>query len=192
MEIMIDRPTKTPFPAPADDGWPAAAARVERYLRAHGLTSPRQLQRLTAEIMGVARARARPGVEPVTLAMETMEAGLAAWLAPLLPARPVKSSRQLAHGRAALAMGEVPARWPEYFLRGGAVPAELQRVLRDADLARTPEIRFSNMAPRPQLASGRTSAAAKWQLSARWPFVRIVTGLVILLTVLGPAVASGS
>ena len=183
MEIMNDRSTKTSCSAPAADGWPAAAVRVERYLRAHGLTSPRQLQRLTAEIIGVARARARPGVEPVTLAMQTMEAGLTAWLAPLLPARPVKASRQLAHGRAALAMGEVPARWPEYFLRGGAVPAELQRVLRDADQARAPEIRFSNMAPRTQLASSRTSAATKWQLSARWPFVRIVTD---------PAVANGS
>lgn len=175
----------------ADAAWAAAAERIERYLRAHRLASPGQVARLAADLVGLARARSRPGVAPMTLAMETMDDCLSAWFARLLPAGAPGDARLHVRGRVALAMGQVPARWPEYFLRGSAVPVELVRVMREADLGRAPEIRFSNMAPRPVAAPAAASSRLRWQLSYRWPFLRIVTGWMVVLSLLGATLAAG-
>ena len=175
----------------ADAQWAAAAERVACYLRAHRLASPGQVARLTADIIGIARARSRPGVEPMTIAMETMDAGMSAWFARLLPAGEPGDAHLHVRGRVALALGEVPARWPGYFMRESAVPVELVRVMREADLGRSPEIKFSNMAPRPIAEPAAAGSRLRWQLSYRWPFLRIVTGLMVVLSLLGATLASG-
>lgn len=180
-----------PPPIESDAAWSAATERIERYLRAHRLASSAQISRLAAEIVGMARVNQRPGVDPVTLAMETVDAGMSAWFARLLPAGEPGDAHLHVRGRVALAMGEVPVRWPEYFLRESAVPVELVRAMREADLGRSPEIKFSNMAPRPVAAPATATSRLRWQLSYRWPFLRIVTGLMVVLSLLGATLASG-
>ena len=169
----------------ADARWAAAADRVGRYLRAHRLASPAQIAGLTADIIGIARARARPGDEPMRLAMETMHAGLGAWFAQLLPAGEPGAADLHVRGRVALALGEVPARWPGYFMRDRSVPVELVRVMREADLGRAPAIKFSNMAPRPIAAPAATGSRRRWQWSYLWPFGRMVSGLAVVLARIG-------
>lgn len=175
----------------ADARWAAAAERVGRYLRAHRLASPGQVARLTADIIGIARARARPGVEPMTLAMETMDACLGAWFARLLPAGEPGDPHLQVRGRVALAQGDVAARWPGHFMRESALPVELVRVMRETDLGRAPEIKFSNMAPRRVAAPAAAGSRLRWQWSYRWPFLRIVTGLVVVLSLLGATLGPG-
>ena len=173
-----------------DAAWAAAAERVARYLRAHRLASPGQVARLTADVIAIARARSRPGAGPMTLAMETLDAGMRAWFAQLLPAGEAGAAPLLARGRVALAMGEVPARWPGYFMGGQAVPVELVRVMREADLGRAPEIKFCNMAPRMIVEPATAAGRLKWQWSYRWPFLRIVTSLMVVLSLLGATLAA--
>ncbi len=175
----------------ADAGWSAAAERVAGYLRAHRLASPGQVARLTADIIAIARTRARPGAEPMTLAMETMDSCMKAWFAQLLPADGTAEAQLLARGRVALAMGEVPARWPGYFMSGHALPVELVRVMGEAELGRAPEIKFSNMAPRLIVEPTAVTGRLKWQLSYRWPFLRMVTGLMVVLSLLGATLGAG-
>lgn len=171
--------------------WSAATERVAAYLRAHRLTSAGQVARLTADIIAIARTRARPGAEPMTLAMETVEAGLRSWFAQLLPAAGAESAPLLARGRVALGLGNVPARWPNYFMSGQAAPMELVRQMREGDPVAAPAVKFSNMAPRlfatPEVAGGRL----RWQWSYRWPFLRIVTGVAVVLSLLGATLAAG-
>ena len=175
----------------ADARWAAAAERVERYLRAHRLASPGQIARLTADIIGIARARARADAEPMALAMETMDACLGAWFARLLPTGEPGDADLRVRGRVALALGDVAARWPGYFMRESALPVELVRVMRETDLGRAPEIKFSNMAPRPAAGPGAAGSRLRWQWSYRWPFLRIVTGLMVVLSLLGAALGPG-
>lgn len=172
--------------------WSAAAERVAGYLRAHRLASPGQIARLTADIIAIARTRSRPGVEPMALAMQTLESCLEAWFGQLLPADERSDTSLLARGRVGLAMGEVAQRWPELFLGGHGVPVELQQVMREADLGHAPQIKFSNMAPRTRLTSAAAGNRVRWQLSYRWPFVRIVTGLMVVLLLLGATWTAGS
>jgi hypothetical protein len=190
MEAVNAQPIMLP-PVRSEAAWSAAAERVERYLRALRLAGPKQVSRLAADIVGIAQAKQRPGVDPVTMAMETMDACMGAWFARLLPAGEAGGAQLLTRGRLALIMGEVPARGPAYFLRESAVPAELVRVMREADLGRAPEIRFSNMAPRPVAAPAAAISRLRWQLSYRWPFLRIVTGWMVVLSLLGATLAAG-
>jgi hypothetical protein len=177
----------------ADAGWSAATERVACYLRAHRLASPGQVTRLTADIIAIAQAQAqaRPGAEPMTLAMETMDSCMKAWFAQLLPADEMGETQLLARGRVALAMGGVPARWPDCFMSSQSLPVELVRVMREAELGRAPEIKFSNMAPRLIVESVTATSRLKWQLSYRWPFLRIVTGLMVVLSLFGATLAAG-
>ncbi|MEO6874712.1 MAG: hypothetical protein ABI222_07810 [Opitutaceae bacterium] len=181
--------------AQIDSAWAAAAERVASYLRAHRLTNHAQLSRLTSDIIGIARARQQPGEDPLVVAMATVEAGMASWFALLMSDAGATDAQRLNRGRLALAMGEVPSRWPEHFLREGAVPAELLQVMGEADLGRSPEIKFSNMAPRRSFAPGSADVTArpKWQVSIsyRWPFVRVVMSLALVLTLAGATLAAG-
>ena len=169
----------------ADARWAAAAARVERYLRAHRLASHGQVARLTADIIAIARARTQPGEEPLSLAMETMHSCLDAWFARLLPAGGPGDADLHVRGRVALAQADVTARWPAYFLRESALPVELVRVMREADLGRAPAIRFSNMAPRPAAETATAGSGRSWQWSYRWPYERLVAGLTAVLSRIG-------
>jgi hypothetical protein len=191
LEIMNAAPAILPS-VETEAAWSAAADRVERYLRAHGLASPAQIARLTADIIAIARTRTRPDAHPMTLAMETLDESLRAWFAQLLPAGEAGDATLLARGRVALALGEVPARWPNYFMAGGrAVPVELVRAMREADLGRAPEIKFSNMAPRLIAQPSAVLGRLRWQWSYRWPFLRIVTSVMVVLSLLGATLSAG-
>lgn len=180
----------TSFPPPETDlAWTAATERVKSYLRAHGVTGSRQVSRLAADVIGIAQARHRPGVDPTALAMETLEACMTAWLARLLPADDASQPNLLTRGRVALTLGEVPARWPEYFLRDGATPAELVRVMRETGVARAPEIRLSHMAP-PKLAAN-PAAWVWWQAPYRWPLQRLAMAWRMVAALIGAAFTGG-
>ena len=178
-------------PVEAETEWSAAAERVSQYLRAHRLASPGQVARLTADIIAIARSRSRRGVAPMTLAMETLDSCMHAWFAQLLPAGEPGDAHLHVRGRMALALGEVPERWPGYFMNGHAAPAELVTAMRDADLGRAPEIKLSNMAPRLIAAPSASGSRLRWQWSYRWPFLRIVTGLMVVLSLFGATLSAG-
>ncbi len=180
-----------PPPDPSEAAWSAAAERVERYLRAHRFTGSRHVSRLTADIIAIARARHRPGADPMATAMETVDACMGAWFARLLGAGEPGDASVLARGRVALTMGGVPARWAEYFLRESAVPTELVRVMREADLGRQPAVRLGHMAPPPPVKSAMPAGWLRLQVSYRWPFVRVVTGLVMAISLIGTVWAAG-
>lgn len=185
-------------PSETAAAWSAAAARVERYLQAHRVASPGQVSRLTADVIAIARARRQPGVDPTVVAMqpgvdptvvamETLEACMSAWFARLLPADDTQLTHVLQRGRVALAVGEVSARWPEHFLRDGAVPAELVRVMRAAELGRGPAIRLSHMVVPQPVTSARSQGEA-WYL---WPFTRGAAVVQRVISVVGSAFAGG-
>jgi len=175
----------------ADAAWSAAADRIARYLRAHRLGNARQVSRLTADIIAIARTRVRPGAEPMALAMETLDAGMVAWFAQVLPAGEAGHAPLLTRGRVALVMGEVPARWPGHFMSGQTVPAELSGFMREADPGRAPEIKFTNMAPRLIAEAAPPGSRLRWQWSYRWPFLRIVSGLMMVVSLWGAAMSAG-
>jgi hypothetical protein len=187
LEIMIASPVFSAL-SPADLAWSAAAERVKSYLRAHRVAGSRQVDRLAADIVGIARARYRPGQDPTALAMETLESGMRAWFGQLLESGDADATL-LTRGRMALAMGEVLSRWPEHFLRDGAAPAELIRVMRASELGNSPEIRLSHMAP-PKPAA-RSTARPAWQASYRWPVGWLVMGVRAVVSFVGAALAGG-
>ena len=187
---MNAAPEISPVIAP-DAGWSAASERVSQYLRAHRMGNPGQIARLTADIIAIARAQSRPDATPLVLAMEALDACMTGWFARLLPADEADDAQLRSRGRVALAMGEVPARWPSYFLSGKAMPVELVRVMREAELGRSPEIKFTNMAPRLMAQASKSGSRLRWQWSYRWPFLRIVTGLTVVLSLLGATLAGG-
>jgi hypothetical protein len=192
MEVMNapTTPLKHP-PVASEAAWSAATERVERYLRAHHFTGARHVARLTADIIAIARARHRPGADPMTTAMETVDACMGAWFARLMGTGEPGDASLLARGRVALAMGGVPARWAEYFLRESAVPTELVRVMREADLGRRPDVRLGHMAPPPPAKSTVPAGWLRLQVSYRWPFVRVVTGLAMVISLIGTVWAAG-
>jgi len=170
-----------------DPGWSAATKRVETYLRAHGLADDQRIAELAADIVGMARARTRPGVEPMTQAMETLDACLSAWLARLLPEAAGRNDPGLTRGRTALAMSNGPKRWPENFLREGALPPAFVEVMRGAELQPGPELRFRHMAPTAPVVA---SSGANWRAAVRWPFFRLVGTLLMAISALGAAWAA--
>jgi hypothetical protein len=190
LEIM--NTSLAPFPpVRSEAAWTLAAQRVESYLRAHHVASPAHVACLTADIIGIARARQRPGVEPVAMAMETLDACMGAWFARLMGTGADGAAPALARGRLALAMGGVPARWPEYFLREQAVPLELLRVMREADLGRGPAVRLGHMAPPPVPEPSLAWARPAWQLWSRSPVQRMLSGVVMVLSRIGAVLVGG-
>ena len=113
-----------------------------------------------------------------------------AWFARLLPGPEVRGEQLLIRGRIALALGNVPKRWPGIFLRDGAMPAELVEAMRDNGLRPGPEIRFRHMAPTEPVVAG---AWTRWRAFHRWPFLRIAGVLLMAIfhwrRVGGPPVA---
>jgi len=93
----------------------------------------------------------------------------------------------LLRGRTALAMGNVPTRWPGNFLRGGALPMELVQAMRDPELRPGPEIQFRHMAPAEPVVA---AAWANWPASLRSPYPRIVGVLLMAISAIGAAWAA--
>lgn len=189
MEVMTTRSTAF-RPPQSETAWAAARERVERYLRAHRVGDVAEISRLTDDIIGIARARARPGVEPLTLAMETLDACINEWLARLLPAPDATEASVRPTARLALTQGEVPARWPAHFLRESEAPAELRQTLRATPMERAPEIRFTNMAPK-VIRTSSARARLGGPANSRRPLLRWLSPLWIAVSRIGAVLTLG-
>ncbi|EIQ01135.1 hypothetical protein OpiT1DRAFT_05703 [Opitutaceae bacterium TAV1] len=170
-------------PPPIEPDWDEAFVRVESYLRAHQIESRIQLNRLTSEIIQASRARAKlePDADPVTLAIHVAEARLEAWCANVLGSR----ERAGLRGRLALAMANVPGRWPQHFLADTPPPPELVAAMRASYIETGPELKLTAMVPR-KIDFGPVANAAgeTWKTFRRLPFLRAVTGWVLIVALL--------
>jgi len=161
---------------------------VESYLRAHQIDSRILLNGLTTDIIREARQRVkRPeDGEPVEVAMRIANERMASWFDNILGDETPSGERIGVRGRLALAMTDVPGRWPHYFLRPDPPPAEMVQAMRAAYIEAGPELQFSNMAPRPiDLGPIANVAGETWRTFKRWPVLRAIVGWLIILGLLG-------
>lgn len=167
--------TDSPPDAGAAPTWDEAYVRVESYLRAHRVHPRIRLVRLTMRILHQAQQDIQPGESPVGAAMRVTDAMIEAWLKRILQHDEAAGARAQLRGRLALVMADVPERWPEEFLSEEDPPKDLQEAVRAAYLEAGPEVRFSNMAPRPiNLGPIANLAGDTWEALLRWPLLRSV------------------
>ncbi len=147
-------PPPHPAPAPSEaeaDAWEEAFVRVESYLRAHRLERRARLTRLTDQLITQARRERRPLETPVAAGLRIADHHVGTWIERAVGSASEAQHPELARSRARLALeiADVPERWPEDFLGTEPIPPELCAAVRSAYFAAGPELRFSNMAPRP-------------------------------------------
>ena len=170
-----------------DPAWDEAYLRVESYLRAHQIDSRILLNDLSADIIREARQRRQqtPDAEPVEVALRVANERMAAWFDNILGDETPSGERIGVRGRLALAMTDVPGRWPHYFLRPNPPPPEMVQAMRAAYIEAGPELQFSNMAPRPiDLGPIANVAGETWRTFQRWPVLRAIVGWLIILGLL--------
>lgn len=189
MEVIMKPRLASATSLHSEAAWNEAADRVERYLRAHRVAGEARVARLTADVITIARARSQPGVDPVETAMHVLESGMSRWFERVIPSDERDLQPLLARGRVALDQGDVTARWPEHFLRNHSAPAELVRTMHAAELKGGPEVALAHMAPREPVVA-RNSVWQRVRASMRWPFFRMITGLTLMLTLVGITVAA--
>ncbi|MFH1499526.1 MAG: hypothetical protein ABII82_17085 [Verrucomicrobiota bacterium] len=171
-------------PPPIDRTWDEAFLRVESYLRSHRLESRIQISRLTTDIIGAAQTEAagRPGLLPVQLAMEIADRRMSAWFMRVLGEAELDEPRLGARGRLALVLADVPGRWPQYFLSDETPPADMVAAMRSAYVEAGPQLRFSNMVPRPiDLGPIASAAGETWSTLRRWPLLRAGLGWLLIV-----------
>lgn len=171
-------------PLPIDRAWDEAFLRVESYLRSHRLESRILISRLTTEIIRAAQAEAagRPELVPVQVAMDVADRRMSAWFMRVLGEDVADEPRLGARGRLALVLADVPGRWPQYFLSDEAPPADMVAAMRSAYVEAGPQLRFSNMVPRPiDLGPIASAAGETWTTLRRWPLLRAVLGWVLII-----------
>lgn len=181
--------TTQPFTSvlPVDPAWDEAFLRVESYLRSHRLESRILISRLTTEIVWSARVASvkRAQVSPVELAMEMADRRMSAWFLRVLGEGMLDEPRLGARGRLALVLADVPTRWPQYFLSDEAPPDDMVAAMRSAYVEAGPEMRFSNMVPRPiDLGPIASAAGETWSTLQRWPLLRAALGWLLIIGLL--------
>ncbi len=182
--LNLDNTLTTSPALPADLAWDEAFLRVESYLRSHRLESRILINRLTTEILNSAREESsgREGFSPVELAMEVADRRMSAWFLRVLGEEALDEPRLGARGRLALVLADVPARWPQYFLSDETPPQQMVDAMRSAYVEAGPELRFSNMVPRPMDLGPIASAAGDtWSTLRRWPLLRAVLGWLLII-----------
>jgi hypothetical protein len=109
------------------------------------------LNRLTAEIIAAARARAalRPADAPVAAALHVTHARIGAWFARAGLPGDGADERLRVRGRLALVLADLPGHRVPYFLTAAEVPPEIGAALRAGVLHPGPELSFTNMAAAP-------------------------------------------
>lgn len=167
--------------------WDEAYARVESYLRSHRIQNRVLLSGL---VNGIVRRAvdesARRGGDPVTLTMELADRTMADWFHHVLGDNGAAESRLSIRGRLALAMANVPERWPEHFLGPDPLPGELAAAMRDCFLEAGPDLQFTNMAPRPiDLGPIASVAGGTWSTFKKWPLIKGLFLWVLFLSGLG-------
>lgn len=172
------------IPLPIDRAWDEAFLRVESYLRSHRLESRILISRLTTEIIRAAQSEAagRPELVPVQVAMDVADRRMSAWFMRVLGEDGSDEPRLGARGRLALVLADVPGRWPQYFLSDDIPPADMVAAMRSAYVEAGPQLRFSNMVPRPiDLGPIASAAGETWSTLRRWPLLRAVLGWVLIV-----------
>lgn len=169
--------------------WAEARERVQGYLRANGIVSPR-LEELTDQVVAFARARAADASDraPVEIATDAAMLLLEGWIGHIVGDELNESpGRRFAHERAAVHLAEVPHRWPEHFLRPEPPPPELEQHLRTTYVNAGPDLAFSNMAARDiDLGPVSDVADTTWRTFDKWPLLRglatwaLYLGLLVL------------
>ncbi len=148
---MVASESSNPFLSPADPAWDEAFLRVESYLRSYGIESPVLLNRITSEIIAVARASLpeNGAEEPVAVALQVTHARIGEWFAKAGHRLDWADDRDRAQGRLAMIATGMPGRWADYFLSDQPVPVDLGSALATFHVLPGPELRLSNMAPEP-------------------------------------------
>lgn len=180
-------PSTTEPRLPIDRAWDDAFLRVESYLRSHRLESRILISRLTTEIVRAAQAEAvgRPDPVPVQIAMEVADRRMSAWFMRVLGETESDEPRLGARGRLALVLADVPGRWPQYFLSDDTPPDDMVAAMRSAYVEAGPQLRFSNMVPRPiDLGPIASAAGGTWSTLRRWPLLRAGLGWLVIIGVL--------
>jgi len=175
-------------PPPTDPAWNEAYQRVESYLRAHRIAHPLALNRLTAAIVGRAWAAApgQPQSDPVALALREADTVITDWFARVLEQSGPHSRRLGVRGRLALALADVPGRWPASFLATDAPAPELTMQMRQAILYTSPLPGPMKMTLRP-LALGLFAGVMDWL----WLILQHSAGLRVVRRVLVVAAVVG-
>jgi hypothetical protein len=174
-------------PPPTDPVWNEAYERVESYLRAHRISHPLALHRITAAIVARAweAASLHPRDNPVALAMREADTAITGWFAQVLAQTGPHSRRLGVRGRLALALADVPGRWPASFLAAPLPPAELTAAMRQAFLHSGPLPRPVKMTPRP-LDLGMLAGvfAGLWSALERSVALRFLRRAVVIVSAL--------
>jgi hypothetical protein len=189
--LFLDAMNTAPLaPPPTDPLWNEAYERVESYLRAHRIAHPLALHRITAAIVARAweAAPLHPRENPVVLAMREADTAITDWFARVLEQAGPHSRRLGVRGRLALALADVPGRWPASFLATFSPPGDLSAAMREAFLHSGPLPRPVKMTPR-RLDLGTLAAvfAGLWfalERSATLRLLRragVIAGSLVLL-----------
>jgi hypothetical protein len=178
--------SSNPFVSPADPAWDEAFLRVESYLRAYGLESAVLLNRVTSEIIAVARASAPEHAEqePVTVALAVTQARIGEWISRAGRAVDWSDDQVRARGRLALIVTEMPARWADFFLSDQPAPVDLAAAMAEFHLLPGPELRLSGMAPEP-LEFGFESGDERLPARRFWLPVRAMVSWLLIFGVFG-------
>jgi len=189
------RPAVAPPRAPApetDPAWDEAFLRVESYLRAHHLEGRRLLIQLATGIIDEARARSsgRAAEEPVALAMQVTHARIGAWFARAGNECDWAKERDRAHARLALAIANLPGRWPNHFLSLESVPPELTAAMASFQFQPGPELRFSNMPTAPLEFGFDETAGPAAARHGVWLMARAASSWLIAAGLIGVAWAA--
>ncbi len=174
--------------ADREAAWDEAFLRVESYLHAHQINSRLILNRLTAEMIEEARARAieRPQESPVSLAMEVVRDRMARWFGKIFVAEKWVDEKFRGKGRLALIMAEMPKAWAHRFLNDEPLSPEITESLLNMELQPGPEIRLSKMAPA-ALEFGFGDTDEKSTATPRWSLHPAVGVCVVILSLMGAA-----
>ena len=169
------------------EAWNAAYVRVEDYLRAHRIHNRLHQSRLIQTILERAARRheANPAIEPTTLAAEEIEALMDEWFSDVLNNQEHPQERIATAGRVAMLISDAAQKWPYTFLDRQNVPPDFQNSMQASSMQAGPDMKFSNMVPRP-IDLGTLSEAAGETLERfeKWPILRTLTLWAVFLATL--------
>jgi hypothetical protein len=189
MDIPVDSIETQSYREGSDETvWDEAYSRVESYLRAHQIHRRLLLSRLVNKILTRAMEVYAEDQEkdPVVVAMNEADRTMAVWFDRILLQEDVRHKRISTRGRLALLMGDVPNRWPEHFLLEDQVPQQMTDAMRESYLKAGPDLRFSNMSPRPiDLGPIVNVAEETWETFQKRPLVKALVLWVGFLSLLG-------
>ena len=185
MESLSDFQPKTG----SVEDWNNAYTRVEDYLRALRVDNKLHKHRLIRAALDRAAARhaQTPDMQPMVLAVEEMETIVSDWFSTLIADETEGEESEVlpSHGKAAMLVADLPARWPYLFSDPDRLPSELRTLMRETTLRAGPSLQLSSMVSR-DIELGLISEAAGRTLEGfqRWPIIRTLLLWAIFLAML--------